>query len=81
MKTNKRSLEVYAALGITLLSQTHAAAQVIIRDFNPDLRMMNWGETGLLKGTVTIDISKNDFTKIKTPADFAEKAQIKFILR
>lgn len=64
MKTKKLSLEAYAALGIALLSQTNADAQVVIKDFDPDLRMMNWSEDGSMGDTITIDIDENGIDDI-----------------
>jgi hypothetical protein len=58
MKTIKLSLEAYAALGVTLLTQTPAKAQVVINDFDPDLRMMNW-QYSANDDTLKIDIDAN----------------------
>jgi hypothetical protein len=58
---NKKTLtlEAYAVLGVAVLAHKGADAQVYIRDYDPDLRMMNWREDGIIEDIISIDIDEN----------------------
>lgn len=64
MKTRKLTLPAYSAFCMALLGQTNSSAQVVITDFEPDLRMMNWRDDGGIKDTIAIDIDSNGITDL-----------------
>lgn len=55
----KNQLQFYTLLSISFLQLKAAKAQIIHQGFEPDLRMMNWEDDGLLNDTISIDIDSN----------------------
>lgn len=56
---NKFKLEAYAAFTAAFLSGEKLSSQIIMQDFDPDLRMMNWTDTYIGDDSVLIDIDSN----------------------
>ena len=59
MKHKNFKPEAYAAFAAAFLSNQISNGQVIINDFDPDLRMMNWTGEYIGDDTVQIDINDN----------------------
>ena len=70
MKT-KFSFETYTLLASAFLGINRSGAQVVIKDYDPDLRMVKWDDTFNLHDTVKIDIDENGINDLSFIYDYS----------
>lgn len=71
MKLSKFTLEAYAIIGASFLGSSKLSGQVIITDFDPDLRIVKWNTPFIAHDTLRIDIDDNGIDDLVFDYDFS----------
>ena len=70
MSPKQFSLQAYTLLATTILGSDKLKAQIVMQDFEPDLRLMNWQGFADEDEPIEIDIDGNGIYDLKFDYDF-----------